>query len=161
MLLKYLLCTIHGRYLRKGLRWILWWINLQLLIHVTLFLKNKNNFFSKNRCEIQVRTILICTLYSIKYSIQTVIYIFYVYCSIALGPWPTRWINSLEVFDYKVCVSISKSRVLVWTMPLMIIIQTTLEVSFTLLESSVMLIESIYRRGVTHYDRHIMIKILL
>ncbi len=32
-----------------------------------LFLKNKNNFFAKNYCEIQVRTILVCTLYSIKY----------------------------------------------------------------------------------------------
>jgi hypothetical protein len=30
-------------------------------------LKSKNNFFAKNHCEIQVRTILLCTLYSIKY----------------------------------------------------------------------------------------------
>ncbi len=29
MMLKYSLCTIHGMYLRKGLRWLLWWINLQ------------------------------------------------------------------------------------------------------------------------------------
>jgi hypothetical protein len=36
---------------------------------VKLFLKNKNNFLAKNHFEIQVRTILICTLYSIKYSI--------------------------------------------------------------------------------------------
>ncbi len=34
-----------------------------------LFLKNKNNFFAKNHCEIQVRTILVCTLYSIEYGI--------------------------------------------------------------------------------------------
>ncbi len=33
-----------------------------------LFLKNKNNFFAKNHCEIQVHTILVCTLYSIKNS---------------------------------------------------------------------------------------------
>jgi hypothetical protein len=33
-----------------------------------LFLKNKNNLFAKNHCEIQVRTILVCALYLIKYS---------------------------------------------------------------------------------------------
>jgi hypothetical protein len=27
----------------------------------------KNNFFTKNPCEFQVRTILVCALYSIKY----------------------------------------------------------------------------------------------
>jgi hypothetical protein len=32
-----------------------------------LFLNNKNKFFAKNHCEIQVRTILVCALYSIKY----------------------------------------------------------------------------------------------
>jgi hypothetical protein len=36
---------------------------------VKLFLKNENIFVAKNDCEIQVRTILVCTLYSIKYSI--------------------------------------------------------------------------------------------
>jgi hypothetical protein len=30
-----------------------------------LFLKINVNFFAKNHCEIQVRTILVCTLYSI------------------------------------------------------------------------------------------------
>ncbi len=35
-----------------------------------LFLKNKNICFAKNHCEIQVRTILVCPLYSIKYGIQ-------------------------------------------------------------------------------------------
>ncbi len=50
----------------RVLRWLLWWINLQLLlILVKLLLKNKN--FAKNHCEIQVRTILVCALYSIKY----------------------------------------------------------------------------------------------
>ncbi len=34
-----------------------------------LVLKNKNIFVAKNDCEIQVRTILVCTLYSIKYGI--------------------------------------------------------------------------------------------
>jgi hypothetical protein len=39
-----------------------------------LFLKNKNNFLVKNHCEIQVRTILVCTLYSIKYgTLKTVL----------------------------------------------------------------------------------------
>jgi hypothetical protein len=32
-------------------------------------LKNFKNFFAKNDCDIQVRTILLCTLYSIKYGI--------------------------------------------------------------------------------------------
>jgi hypothetical protein len=43
---------------------------LQLLILVKLFLKNKIIFLPKNHCEIYVRTILICPLYLIKYSIQ-------------------------------------------------------------------------------------------
>ncbi len=51
----------------KGLRWLLWWINLQWLILVKLFLKNRNKNFAKNHCEIQVRTILECVWYSIKY----------------------------------------------------------------------------------------------
>jgi hypothetical protein len=33
-----------------------------------LLLKNKNIFFAQNHCEIQVCTILVCALYSIKYS---------------------------------------------------------------------------------------------
>jgi hypothetical protein len=32
-----------------------------------LFLKNNNKNFAKNYCEIQVGTILVCALYSIKY----------------------------------------------------------------------------------------------
>ncbi len=32
-----------------------------------IILENKNNVFARNHCEIQVRTILICSLYSIKY----------------------------------------------------------------------------------------------
>jgi hypothetical protein len=32
-----------------------------------IILENKNNFFVKNHCEIQVHTILVCALYSIKY----------------------------------------------------------------------------------------------
>jgi hypothetical protein len=39
-MLKYSLCTIHGRELRRGLRGVLWWIKLQELILVKLFLKN-------------------------------------------------------------------------------------------------------------------------
>jgi hypothetical protein len=38
---------------------------------VKLFLKNKNNIFAKNHCEIKVRTILVCALYSIKYGKQS------------------------------------------------------------------------------------------
>ncbi len=34
---------------------------------VKLFLKHKQYFFAKNHCEIQVHTILVCALYSIKY----------------------------------------------------------------------------------------------
>ncbi len=36
-------------------------------ILVKLFLKNKKIKNSKNQCEIKVRTILVCALYSIKY----------------------------------------------------------------------------------------------
>ncbi len=32
-----------------------------------LFLKNRIIFLAKNHCEIQVRTILVCTLFLIKY----------------------------------------------------------------------------------------------
>jgi hypothetical protein len=35
---------------------------------VKIFLKNKNNFIAKNHREIWVRTILVWTLYLIKYS---------------------------------------------------------------------------------------------
>jgi len=34
-----------------------------------IILDKQNYFFAKNHCEIQVRTILVCTLYSIKYGI--------------------------------------------------------------------------------------------
>jgi hypothetical protein len=40
---------------------------------VKLFLKNRNNFFAKNHCEIQVRTILVCALYLIKYGRHTMV----------------------------------------------------------------------------------------
>jgi hypothetical protein len=40
----------------------------KLVILLKLFLKNKINFFAKNHCQIQVHTILVCALYSIKYS---------------------------------------------------------------------------------------------
>jgi hypothetical protein len=38
---------------------------------VKLFLKNKINFFAKNHCEIQVRTILVGPLYAIEYDTPT------------------------------------------------------------------------------------------
>ncbi len=71
MMLIYSVHTIHARYLRKVFYELLCWINLKWLILVKLFLKNKN----KNCCkkslwsEIQVRTILVCALCSIKYRI--------------------------------------------------------------------------------------------
>jgi hypothetical protein len=40
---------------------------------VKLFLKNKNILFAKNHCEFHVRTILVCTLYSIKYGTSRII----------------------------------------------------------------------------------------
>ncbi len=67
MMLKYSLYTIHGMQSRKGLRWLLWWLILQWLILVKLFLKNKIFFFAKNHCEIQVHAILVRALYTIKY----------------------------------------------------------------------------------------------
>ncbi len=53
-----------------------------------LFLKNKNNFFATNHCEIQVRTILVCALYSIKYGILSVIMltVFYAKCNYVIMP---------------------------------------------------------------------------
>jgi hypothetical protein len=41
---------------------------LAMIKSCELFLKNKIIFFAKNHCEIQVCTILVCALYSIKYS---------------------------------------------------------------------------------------------
>ncbi len=41
---------------------------------------------------------------------------------------------------------------------LMIIILITLEVSFMILELSIILLENIYSTGVTHDDQHMMIK---
>jgi hypothetical protein len=43
-------------------------MNKLAMIFVKLFLKNKINFFAKNYCKIQVRTILVCELYLIKLS---------------------------------------------------------------------------------------------
>jgi hypothetical protein len=46
-----------------------------MIMFVKLFLKNKNNFFAKNQCEIQLSTKLVCALYSIKYGILSLLYI--------------------------------------------------------------------------------------
>jgi hypothetical protein len=40
---------------------------LAMINSCEIILKNKINFFDKNYCEIQVFTILVCELYSIKY----------------------------------------------------------------------------------------------
>jgi hypothetical protein len=61
-------CALYiGWWLRRGLRWLLWWINLQRfnsckIIHEIIYI-----FLSKKHCEMQVHTIIVCTLYSIKY----------------------------------------------------------------------------------------------
>jgi hypothetical protein len=58
--------------------------NLQWLILVKLFLKNKFKKYAKNHDEIHVRTTLICTLYSIKYGNNESL----------LGPSQITWIYS-------------------------------------------------------------------
>jgi hypothetical protein len=40
---------------------------LAMINSCEIILEKLNNFFAKNHCEIQVHTILVCTLYSIKY----------------------------------------------------------------------------------------------
>ncbi len=44
-------------------------INKLAIINSCEIIPVKIIFFAKNHCEIQVRTIIICALYSIKYSI--------------------------------------------------------------------------------------------
>ncbi len=64
--------NIHG----MGLRWLLWWIKMQWLILVKLFLKNRNNFFFQkslwnsgahyNRMHIILNKIRYISLHSLK-----------------------------------------------------------------------------------------------
>jgi hypothetical protein len=51
----------------KGFKMAVKMNKLAMINFCEIILKNKNNFFAKNHCEIQVRTILVCTLYLIKY----------------------------------------------------------------------------------------------
>jgi hypothetical protein len=69
MMLQYSLRPKHGRKLRRSLRWLLWWINLQWIILVKLFLKNIHNFFTKNHWNSCAHyTIIRITLDKIWYS---------------------------------------------------------------------------------------------
>ncbi len=43
------------------------WFKTASMINSSEIFLEKNNFFAKNQCEIQVHTILVCALYSIKY----------------------------------------------------------------------------------------------
>ncbi len=43
---------------------------LAMINSCEIILENKINFLVKIHCEIQVHTILVCTLYSIKYGIS-------------------------------------------------------------------------------------------
>ncbi len=52
----------------KGFKMAFMMNKLAMINSCEIILEMKNNFFAKNHCEIQVRTILVCTLYSIKYS---------------------------------------------------------------------------------------------
>jgi hypothetical protein len=52
----------------KGVKMAFMMNKFASLFLVKLFLKNINIFFAKIHCEFQVRTILVCALYSIKYS---------------------------------------------------------------------------------------------
>ncbi len=52
----------------KGFKIAFMMNKLAMIISFEIILeKLKNFFFVKNHCEIQVRTMLVCTLYAIKY----------------------------------------------------------------------------------------------
>ena len=51
----------------KGFKMASMMNKLALINSYEIILEKQNIFFAKNHCEIQVRTILVCTLYSIKY----------------------------------------------------------------------------------------------
>ncbi len=53
----------------KGLKMASMMNKLAMMNSCEIILENKNKNFAKIHCEIQVRTILVCALYSINYSI--------------------------------------------------------------------------------------------
>ncbi len=87
-MLKYSLRTKHGRLLRKGLLWLLWWINLQWMILVKLLLKNNKKNLANNYFEIQVHTTIGCALYLIKYGISFTLIQF---CISVMNEIPQTW----------------------------------------------------------------------
>jgi hypothetical protein len=46
---------------------------LAMIISCEIILAKQNLFFAKNQCKIQVRTILVCALYWIKYGTLTLL----------------------------------------------------------------------------------------
>jgi hypothetical protein len=53
---------------------------LAMINSCEIILKKQKYFFDKNHCEIQVRIILVCALYSIKYgSLSIIKLVFYVF----------------------------------------------------------------------------------
>ncbi len=53
----------------KGFKMASMMNKLAIINSCEIILEKLNNFFAKNNCEIQVGTILVCALFSIKYSI--------------------------------------------------------------------------------------------
>ena len=51
----------------KGFKMAFMMNKLAMINPCEIILEKLNNFFAKNHCEIQVRTILVCVLWSIKY----------------------------------------------------------------------------------------------
>ncbi len=67
-MLKYFLRKYSWKVAEKGSKMPLMMNKLAIINSCKIILENKNNFFfAKNHCEIQVRTTLLCALYSIKY----------------------------------------------------------------------------------------------
>jgi hypothetical protein len=69
MMLKHSLHTIHGKVAEKGFK-MAFMMNKLAMINSCEIILEKKFFFYKNHCEIQVRAILVCALYMIKYSIN-------------------------------------------------------------------------------------------
>jgi hypothetical protein len=69
MMLKYSLPTLHGiPVAEQGFKMAFMMNKLAMINSCEIILeKIKIIFFAKNHCELQVRDILVCTLYSIKY----------------------------------------------------------------------------------------------
>ncbi len=73
-ILSIIVCTIYiendAEIFPAHLTWVVAEKGFKMALVMINFCENileKNFFFAKNHCEIQVHTILVCTLYSIKY----------------------------------------------------------------------------------------------